>query len=207
MKTDNKKTGRIYQLVNMVTGEKYVGATLQTLTKRNYDRKKHYNEWLKGKTDNTDTHKLYSNIFEYDWECFRCELIKEVEVTNRTELYKIEGDYIRQYDTYNNGLNGRIEGRDVKEWYENNKDKINKYAEEYRENNKEKINKYAEEYRKKNKETIKTRNKKYYEKNREKRLEKKISKVVCSCGRIISYSNISVHKKSKVHKEALRAKV
>ena len=141
MSSDAKKTktGRIYQLVNMITNEKYVGATFQTLYKRQYDRKRNYNKWLKGKSQNGDKHKLFDNIHQYGWECFRIELLAEVEVKNRAELHKLEGDYIRKLDTFNNGLNGNIPNRDRKQYhkqrYQNNKDKVLKQQEQYRQNN------------------------------------------------------------------------
>ena len=49
MKTETKRTGRIYQLVNMITNQRYIGSTFQTLPKRLYWRKVNYNQWLKGK--------------------------------------------------------------------------------------------------------------------------------------------------------------
>ena len=153
-----KKTGRIYQLVNMITNEKYVGATLQTLYKRQYDSRVNYNLWLNGKSKNSDNHKLFDSIHEYGWECFRIELLTEVEVNHKAELHKIEGDYIRKLDTFNNGLNGQIPQRDKKEYdkqkYEYNKLKISQQHKQYYQNNKDKILKNAKQYQQHNKDKI-----------------------------------------------------
>ena len=139
MPSDTKKrTGRVYQLVNMVTNEKYIGSTLQTLYKRQFDRRRNYNNWLKGKGHISDCHQLFNNIHEYGWESFRIELLAQVEVNNKAELHKIEGDWIRKLDTFNNGLNGLIPNRDKKEYYQNNKDKIINYKKQYRQKNKNK---------------------------------------------------------------------
>ena len=171
MSTDNndkKKTGRIYQLVNMITNEIYVGATLQTLHKRQYDRKRYYNTWLKGKSQFSDSHKLFDNIYKYGWECFRCELLAEVEVSNKAELHKIEGDWIRKLDTYNNGLNGAIPQRDIKQYYQENKDELVERQKKYYQDNKDTIAKQNKQYRQNNKDKITKWNKQYQKNNKNK---------------------------------------
>ena len=155
MPTDTKKrTGRVYQLVNMITNEKYIGSTFQTLYKRQFDRRFNYNNWLKGKSHFSDNHQLFNNIHEYGQESFRIELLAEVEVNNKAELYKIEGDYIRKYNTFNNGLNGLIPNRDRKEYkkqyYKKHKEKIVKQYKQYRQNNKDNITEYHKQYQKNN---------------------------------------------------------
>ena len=129
-KTDEKRVGRIYQMVNMMTNEKYVGASFQPLHKRLYVRKSQYERWLQGKLE-TDR-KLFKNIHEYGFECFRMELLEEVKVRNKQELFKIEGDWIRKLDTFKNGLNSQISGlteegkkQHKKKWRDNNKEQIN----------------------------------------------------------------------------------
>ena len=143
MKTETKRTGRIYQLVNMITNQRYIGSTIQTLPKRQYWRKVNYNKWLKDKHNRVKfDNKLFQNIYEYGWECFRCELLAEVEVNNKTELHKIEGDWIRKLDTFNNGLNGLIPNRDQKEYRLDNREKRNQEHTIYYQNNKHKWKKY-----------------------------------------------------------------
>ena len=196
MSTDAKKTrtGRIYQLVNMITNEKYVGATFQPLYKRQYNRKNMYNRWLKGKGVVSQNHKLFNNIKQYGFNNFRIELLSEVEVKNRGELNKLEGDYIRKLDTYNNGLNGQIPNRDSKQryqdnkdikkqhyqnnkdnilhqqkqYYNDNKDKILNDKKQYYQNNKDKILNYQKQYQQVNKDKILKRHKQYYQKNKDK---------------------------------------
>ena len=110
------KTGRIYQLVNMITEEKYIGATFQSLSKRQADRRGDYKRWLTGATTKSKSHKLYSSIKKYGWDAFRLELLKKVEVKNRAELNHIEGEFIRKHNTYVKGLNGNISNRSMKEY-------------------------------------------------------------------------------------------
>ena len=143
MTSDKTRPANIYKLVNMITNEIYIGATFQPLHKRHYDRKKGYNTWLRG-MKYSNKHKLFSNIYEYGWEAFRMELIKEVEVSSKAELHAIEGDYIRKLDTYKNGLNGRLENLNVK----GNK---KQYNQQYRKDNKDKIKHRNKQYREANK--------------------------------------------------------
>lgn len=188
MKTAKKRTGHIYQFVNMITGEMYIGSTFQKLSKRASSRKQQYRNWLTGKSQYADNNKLFQNIYDYGFESFRYELLQSVEVNNKQELHKIEGDYIRKYDTFKNGLNGVIAGRCKAEY---NKE----YGEKYRKVNKEKIRKRDAIYYQRNKEKIKTRQSQYSHNK---------SKVICFCGRIVSHSWLHRHKKSKVHKEILQ---
>ena len=79
----------------------------------------------------------------------------------------------------------------MKEYREENKDKMK----EYREQNKDKMKEYREE----NKEKIDEHKKEYYEENKEKISEKRAEKVLCECGCLISKRNVSTHKKTNKH--------
>lgn len=103
--TKKQRKGKIYQLVNMITNEKYIGSTIQSLNQRKRTRIKSYNKWLKNKSYCKSHNKLFINIQKYGWDNFRIELLQSVEFTDRDELFRLEGEYIRHYDTYNNGLN------------------------------------------------------------------------------------------------------
>ena len=59
----------------------------------------------------------------------------------------------------------------AKEYYENNKEKVNKHRIEYYEKNKEKIKEYTREHYEKNKEKINEARKEYFKKYREKNTE------------------------------------
>ena len=217
MPSDTKKrTGGIYQLVNMITNEKYIGSTFQTLYKRQFDWRLNYNNWLKGKTSNSDTHKLFDNIHEYRWECFRIELLSEVKVNNKAELHKIEGDWIRKLDTFNNGLNGQIPNRDKKEYnkqyqldnkgkivnykkqyYKNNKDKFDERHKQYYQKNKDKIVKQCKQYRQNNKNKI-AKYKKQYQKNN----SQKYNCTICNYS-TYHKSNYISHLNTQKHKLAV----
>ena len=182
--TDTKRLGRIYQLVNMMTNEKYIGSTFQPLHKRMNERRRTYRKWLKGSYP-TDR-KLFSNIDEYGWECFRMELLEEIEVKNKQELRKLEGDWIRKLDTFKNGLNGEIAGRTKEEYEQDEKEKLDKFRKLWRQNNKEKAKAIDAKNWK--------RNYKKYQKDI----------VRCECGISMMRRNFNRHLKTKTHKENLK---
>ena len=80
-------------------------------------------------------------------------------------------------------LNCIIPSRTHKEYYENNKEIINKKAKEYRKKNIEKIKEISKIYRENNIEKIKEINK----------------KITCECGCEITKQNLTRHKKTKKH--------
>jgi hypothetical protein len=91
----------------------------------------------------------------------------------------------------------------MKEWYEDNKDKIKEQNKEYREKNKEYCIEYSKEYRENNKDKINEKKKEYYENNKEKINEMRMQKITCECGRTTTFGNKAKHEKSKVHQEAI----
>jgi group I intron endonuclease len=172
------KNGKIYVIRNHINEKVYVGATTQSLSKRFGEHKRDY------KRDYN--YKIYKAFLEYGIDKFYIELVENYPCENKEQLNAREGYYIRQFDSYNNGYNGQIEGRTIKEYYnenkahilqnkkeyyEDNKDKIKQYREEnkdkikqYYEENKGKIKEYKKEYRQRNIDKIKQ----YYEDNKDK---------------------------------------
>lgn len=101
---------------------------------------------------------LYEKMRETDINDWYIELYEAYPCNNKDELLKREGEIIRQIAT----LNKNVAGRTVKEWYEDNRDKVKQYYEE----NKEKIL----EQHKENYENNKQVKKDYYKQNRDVRL-------------------------------------
>lgn len=137
--------GKIYALRSPSTDKIYIGSTTQPLYKRKAGHKK----------------KKENEISKLD--DFYIELIENFKCENREELNKREGELIRQNEKC---INKRIAGRTIKQWSEDNKEKIKKYKEE----NKEKIKENTKQWRKDNKEKIKETQKKYYEANKKKNI-------------------------------------
>lgn len=92
--------GKIYKIVNKITNGVYIGCTINSLEKR-------YNEHIYRcfKTDiNT---KLYNSIRKYGIENFYIELIEDCDVSI---IYETEKKYIKQYDSFENGMNTTFGG-------------------------------------------------------------------------------------------------
>ena len=94
------------------------------------------------------------------------ELIKEVQVKNRDELNKHEGEAIRTNKDII--VNKRIAGRNSKEYYKDHKGKIQEYQKEH----KGKINEYHKEYYKEYKGKINEYQKEYYKEHKDEIIEK-----------------------------------
>eukprot|EP00966_Prymnesium_polylepis_P323553 7379732-Prymnesium_polylepis.1 len=104
-----------------------------------------------------------SNVLFDEGSLVKIELIEEYPCSNRMELNRREGEWIRNTKC----VNKAIAGRTAKEYYEDNQDKIK----DYREENKEQINAKKKEYREKSKEKIKEASKNYYAANKDKKKE------------------------------------
>ena len=116
--------GKIYQILNNVNDEVYVGSTTQPLGKRLY---KHQHG---SKNRDNLINKLIREIGE---DSIYIELIEIYPCNSREELRAREGYYIRERGT----LNNLIAGRTPQEWVEDNKDKIKEYKHNYYKHNME----------------------------------------------------------------------
>jgi group I intron endonuclease len=92
--------GKIYKITNKKNNKVYIGCTVTSLEKR-------YQEHIYRcfKTDYKS--KLYNSIKKYGEENFTIELIEECEIGR---IYEIEKKYIKQYDSFKNGLNSTLGG-------------------------------------------------------------------------------------------------
>ncbi len=93
-----KAVGYIYKITNKINGNVYVGQT------HNYyeDRWKAHKYDAKKGTKKT---KLVKEFVKYGLENFEFEVIEEVKGYHSYLLDIKETEYIRQYDSYHNGLN------------------------------------------------------------------------------------------------------
>lgn len=117
----------IYKISSELTELKYVGSTKKKIGERLKQHIKNYKKNLKGKYQ-------YVTSFEIIKEGnFKIELLEECEEEHRyiRERYWIENT--------ENVVNKVIPGRTDAEYYQDNKEKINKRCSNYRENNKDKI--------------------------------------------------------------------
>ena len=166
--------------------------------------------------------KIYKSITDNGgWLNHQILLIKQYSCNSRDALRSEEARFIRALKPINNI---EIPMRTMKEYYLDNKDKINKYTKEYYLENKEKIQQYYIENKEKiqqyrienkekmqqyyidNKEIIKLKSKTYTINNKEKiqqyyieNKEKLNQKINCCCGSTYKYQHKSHHFKSEKH--------
>ena len=143
---------KIYKLYSVSNEELvYYGSTTQRLSQRLGEHNKNFKNNLKVKSN------LVIEAGDY-----KIELIENYPCNNKQELLKKESEYIRN----NVCVNKSIPDRTLKEWIEDNKEKLAEKRKEYYENNKEKINEKNRVYYEDNKEKIVERMKEYYENNK-----------------------------------------
>ena len=166
------KNGKIYQILNSVNDDIYIGSTTQPLSKRMGE---HRTAMKRG-----SIYLVHQKMRELGVEHFYIELIEMYPCDSVEELLKREGRFIREIGTLNKQIAGRskkeyyIDNKDhiidcVKQYYEDNKDKIREYKKQHSEINKDTIREYKKEYYQANKDKIRERMKQYYENNKDHR--------------------------------------
>ena len=136
--------GKIYQILNSVNNEIYVGSTCQLLSKRFYEHKK--------KID-VQHFDFYKRMRDIGKDKFYIELIELYPCSHKEELRAREGHYIRERGT----LNMQIAGRGKKQYCEDTKEHIKEYKSQYYEANKSNNLERLKQYREDNKEMINER--------------------------------------------------
>ena len=183
--------GKIYKIVNDKNDKIYFGSTCQSLSQRmgNHRGKQYL--------------KLYtSNKLGVDLKECKIILVENVNCNSKEELLKRERYYIENFDC----VNKNIPGRTLKEYYQENKDKLTEKGKIYRQNNKKKIYEKNKKYNEKNKDKITKWRKQWREKNRDKIREKGKEKITCDCGCLINKKHLAIHKRTKKHIKLLQEK-
>ena len=144
--------GKIYKITNDYNDDVYIGSTCDTLVKRFSAHKSAANVKEKQNVP------LYKLMKEIGTERFCIYLIEDYPCTNKYELRQQEGYHIRELAT----LNKKIEGRDKKEYYNDNAEKIVEYQKQYRIDNAEKIAAKKKQYHIDNTEKIQQYQKQYH---------------------------------------------
>lgn len=102
--------GIIYCHTNKINNKKYIGQTISTIALRS---KKGFGYTLDG---NQPTHTKFANaINKYGWDNFEHEILKTVEANTKEELIEklneLEIFYINLFDTFKNGYNCDLGGK------------------------------------------------------------------------------------------------
>ena len=143
----------------------YVGSTINILAKR------------MGRHRGDKKCSLYQYV-DGNWKDWYIELYEEYPCNNKQLLEKREGEVIREIST----INKQIAGRTMKEWWEDNREKIAEYKKEYHQDNREKILEYQ---------------KQHYQANKEKIAEQRKEIITCDiCGCESTRNNLQRHQKT-----------
>ena len=126
----NYQLSKVYQIVCLTTGEKYVGSTTQkTLAERLAGHVRDYKRWKNGKQDFVSSYPILER------GNYQIELLETFPCNSKDQLNAREGHYIRTIDC----VNKRIAGRTQKEWTEDHKTEIAERHKAYREAHKTEI--------------------------------------------------------------------
>ena len=156
--------GKIYKIepINSLDeGDVYYGSTTKaTLAERMASHRYDYKYFQDGKRDFVSSYELFE---KYGIENCQIYLIENYPCKTKDELRAREGSFIKN----NKCVNQVIAGRGMKEWYQDNKERVTKMKREYYNNNKETMQKYKKEYKITHCDQVKKQNAQYYEKNKE----------------------------------------
>jgi hypothetical protein len=160
----NYQLSKVYQIVCLTTGQKYVGSTTQkTLAERLAGHNSHFKCWKKG------TYHFVSSFTILEHGNYQIELLEAYPCGSKDELNAREGHYIQTIKC----VNKCVMGRTVKEWREDHKIEKAEYDKEYREDHKIELAEQKKEYSEKNKVKIAEYKKQYSEINKVKIAEHK----------------------------------
>ncbi len=188
--SQNFQKAKIYKITNDYNDDVYVGSTCNSLVRRYIQHKSD------SKNEKYQNRPIYKLINQIGFERFRIQLICDYPCEDKYQLRQKEGEYIKNIGN----LNLLQAGRTIKEYREDNKDKIEETTRNYNNKNIETIRERYRKYDEEHKEERKIYKAKYRQENKEKIAEKKNEKINCECGCQISYSNLGRHKKtSKIH--------
>lgn len=179
--------GHIYKIIcNLDSSFCYIGSTFNQLRHRWQSHKKDY-KYNKG------TFSIHKYFDKYGIDNFKLILIKSYNVVR---THRKDHKHLEAYETL---------------WINKTKNCVNKLLpfnplrkeqmKQYRENNKEKIAEINKQYYEDNKQKIKEYKKQYYEINKEEKMKQNFN---CDCGGKYTYINKARHLKTKRHKTYLQ---
>ena len=150
---------KIYKLWSPSKNLIYYGSTIETLSQRLAKHKCSHKKYNEDNNNGYCTSYLVLNCEDY-----KMELIEEYPCNNKDQLWKKEGEYIKNNECVNKVINGRTKIEYAKEYRIKNREKRKEYNKQYIENNKEQNKEYHKQYRIDNKE----QRKEYLQANKEK---------------------------------------
>lgn len=158
----NYQLSKVYQIVCLTTGHKYVGATTQkTLAERLAGHNRSLKRWKNGKGD------FLTSFTILEQGNYQIELLEAFPCNSKDELNAREGHFIRTVEC----VNKCIIGRTYKEYYDDNRSDLIEKSKTYNKDHKLEKDEYMKTYRKNNKNDLAEYRKAYNEINKDKKAE------------------------------------
>ena len=198
-KVKDYSKAKIYIIRNTKNDMVYVGSTTQKLCERMALHRYALKYGTKQK------YPLYKAFIELGCENFYIELLLEYPCENIEQLLQKEGEYIRKFNSHENGYNKKLSGRTQKEYNNDKKENISKRHKVYAEQNKEQIANKKKQYYEQNHERIKVYAHEYRMKNIEDISKRKKEQVECECGCMVSRCVLAQHKRTEKHKTRMQS--
>ena len=204
--------GFVYEICCKVTGEKYVGSTIQSMSKRMIGHRHLFKCYESG--------KKVSNCSSFDIirrNNYSVKVLETIETKDKRELHKAETKWIKELNAINKmkkayaSLEEKRETAKLhfateeykkkraewdKKYREKNKEVLCEKKKLYRENHLDEERERAKLWRQNNKDLIKEKKKKEYEKAKE---NGKTDIIKCECGGTFSIRSKSRHLKTAKH--------
>jgi hypothetical protein len=140
----NYQNAKIYKIYCDENDEVYYGSTVQELNRRICRHRSHLKSYKEGKGNYISSFKIL------ELTSSKIELVENYPCNSKKELLEREGYYIKN----NNCINQHIPNRSVKEWFQDNKNKVKEQRKLFYETNKDRINKERREKRKEQKNKV-----------------------------------------------------
>jgi hypothetical protein len=194
--TDFYSNAKIYKIVDNTNGNIYVGSTCKKLCQRLAQHRSSYKQYLNG---NSSRYITSFKILEHnDYDIILLE--KCENITDKEGLRVRERHYIQTLEC----VNKRIEGRNKREYYIDNKKEILENRKKYYNDNTDEILKGQKAYYNKNQDEILEKNRQFYMNNKENILQHKNQRINCQiCNCYINKGDLSRHNKTKKHQSNL----
>lgn len=178
-----------YKIVCNTSGAIYVGSTCMSIRIRLQKHEYDYRQYLENKI------RFITSFTILEKNNYNIQLIDSVECVDRKQRDSIELLHILN----ENCVNKNQPGRDVKQWYQDNKEKVKEHKKQYYQDNKEYFDEYKRQYYQDNKEKLNERHRQYTQDNKEQLDRKRKEKINCPCGNSYTYTNKARHMKSNKH--------
>lgn len=201
---------KIYRITDKGYNKFYIGSTINSLSGR---MRQHIWQFL-NRTNRSTSSILFE---EYGPTNLVIQLIEHYPCSNKYELYRREGEHIRNVC---NCVNRCVAGRTQHEYYQDHRDVICERGKRYYENHCNAIKEKHKQYRQQHHDIISERDKqyyqqrrdylierykKYYDQNKNKILKQRSETITCKCGIQVTKYNMSRHLKTTKHLQLMQS--